>query len=138
MSKPNAITALISFEEYQSVITTGTSIIKFSSAWCTSCKRIAGSYELLANTNSNVQFYEVNIDKVPQIAIKEQIAAIPAFIIYHNGERLFSYFGANEQKIREVFDTGLTYIDNKSILLTNYANNKLSSLMIDDNSNLNI
>lgn len=138
MSKANNITTLTSFKEYQVAITTGVSIIKFSGAWCAPCKRIAGPYQVLADTNTSVQFYQLDIDEAPEVTVKEQVSAIPAFIIYYNGERLSSYIGANEQKLSEILYKGLAYIDSKKSLLSDPLNDKLSSLTIDDNSDLDI
>lgn len=118
MSKDTNITTLTSLEEYQVAIATGISIIKFSGSHCAPCNRISRPYELLADANTNVRFYQVEIGEVPQVTIKEQIPAIPAFIIYYNGARLSSYVGANEHKLSETLYTGLASIVNKKLLLT--------------------
>ena len=132
------ITTLINFEEYQAAIATDISIIKFSGAWCTPCKRIAPVYELLAFANTSVRFYQLDIDDAPEVTVKEQISAIPAFIIYYNGERVCSYFGANEQKLSETLYTGLACIDSKKSLLGDPNNGKLLSSISDDSSDLDI
>ena len=138
MSKDALITSLSSFEEYKKLVDCDTSIIKFSGTWCAPCKKMSIPYQKLANENSDFKFYEVDVDDGAAIALHEDITAIPAFVVYHNGERMFSYVGANERELRETITNGLTYIMHKRVLLADPINGKLSSLFDDIDSDLDI
>jgi thioredoxin 1 len=136
MSK--AVTALSTYDEYYNAIATGTTIIKFSGAWCAPCKKIAGPYATLAGVMPHIKFHEIDIDDVQEVADKEEVMALPQFIAYYNGERLFSYVGANESKLRDNIYNWLRYIDDRRVLLADPDMDKLSSIVDNVDSGLDL
>ena len=130
MSK--AATPLSTYDEYYNAIATGTTIIKFSGEWCAPCKKIAKPFAAIAEEWQTIKFHEIDIDIVPEVAIKEDITAVPQFVCYYNGERLFNHVGGNEKQLRENISSWLIYIDNKTPLLDDPSVDKLSSILSED------
>ncbi|XP_069778995.1 thioredoxin-like isoform X2 [Narcine bancroftii] len=81
-------------------------IIDFSATWCGPCKIISSLYLNLAESNPNVVFCEVDVDDASEIAEYCKVNCMPTFQFYKNGEKLFSFSGANgktlEAKVKEL------------------------------------
>ncbi|PIL27794.1 hypothetical protein GSI_10947 [Ganoderma sinense ZZ0214-1] len=56
-------------------------IVDFFATWCGPCKVIAPIFEQLASHYPNGVFLKVDVDKVPPIAQKYQVTAMPTFIV---------------------------------------------------------
>ncbi|KAM5541766.1 hypothetical protein V8D89_004495 [Ganoderma adspersum] len=56
-------------------------IVDFFATWCGPCKAIAPTFEQLASQYPNGVFLKVDVDKVPPIAQKYQVTAMPTFVV---------------------------------------------------------
>ena len=62
-------------------------LVDFWAEWCGPCRMIAPTIEELANEyEGKVKVGKVNVDKESELAIRYHIDAIPALLIFKNGE----------------------------------------------------
>ncbi|CAD8180651.1 unnamed protein product [Paramecium octaurelia] len=76
-------------------------VIDFYTDWCGPCKTIKPVFHKLSIDNPHINFYNVNIDKVRELADSLQVTSIPTFIIYQNGEQKFRWTGGNQNTLHE-------------------------------------
>ena len=63
-------------------------VLDFSAVWCGPCSMLAPVLEGLAEEMSgDVAFYNIDVDKNPQLAAEYQIMNIPALVLLKNGEK---------------------------------------------------
>ncbi|CAK91327.1 unnamed protein product (macronuclear) [Paramecium tetraurelia] len=75
------------------------SIVDFYTDWCGPCKTIKPLFHKLSLEHPHINFYNVNIDKVREIADSLQVSSIPTFIIYENGQQKERWTGGNQQTL---------------------------------------
>ena len=62
-------------------------LVDFWAEWCGPCRMIAPTIEELANEyDGKVKVGKINVDKESELAIRYHIDAIPALLIFKNGE----------------------------------------------------
>ena len=62
-------------------------VVDFSATWCGPCRMMAPVLEELSETlGEKVKFYNVDVDEVPELAMKYGIQSIPCLIVLKNGE----------------------------------------------------
>ena len=62
-------------------------LVDFWAEWCGPCRMIAPTVEELANEyDGKVKVGKINVDKESELAIRYHIDAIPALLIFKNGE----------------------------------------------------
>lgn len=62
-------------------------LVDFWAEWCGPCRMIAPTIEELANEyEGKVKVGKINVDKESNLAIRYHIDAIPALLIFKNGE----------------------------------------------------
>ncbi len=73
------------------------------------CRRIAPAYEKIAQQyEGKVTVAKVNIDDVPDVALREHIEVIPTLVLYKNGKALdFVVAPESKAKIEEFIDSSL-------------------------------
>lgn len=85
MATDKPIRVVHEIDDYVKLVASTPCIVKFTADWCGPCKRMAPTYEKLAETyGQKIQFLEVDIDKSPMLATNVQ--AIPLFLFYLNGD----------------------------------------------------
>lgn len=67
--------------------------------WCGPCKVIAPKIVDLAKKYTNVKFYKLDVDEVPDVAQELGVRAMPTFLIFKNGEKVDEVVGANERAV---------------------------------------
>ncbi len=65
------------------------------SKYCAPCQKIAPKIAELAQTYSSIKFYKVDVDESEDIAELENVAAMPTFLFYKNGQLIDTIVGAN-------------------------------------------
>lgn len=64
-------------------------LVEYHAPWCIYCRRIAPAMEKLA-LREDLTVAQVNIDRHPDLARREQIEVVPTLVLYHKGEALGS------------------------------------------------
>ncbi|GAB7350660.1 hypothetical protein MBLNU459_g1225t1 [Dothideomycetes sp. NU459] len=67
--------------------------------WCGPCKVIAPQVVKFSDTYTNVRFYKLDVDEVPEVAQELGIRAMPTFILFKNGEKVKEVVGANPKAL---------------------------------------
>ncbi|MHA2294903.1 MAG: thioredoxin [Candidatus Hodarchaeales archaeon] len=100
---------------FQSMIEDGETpiFVDFWAQWCRPCLAIAPTIEALAEEyEGKMRFGKCNTDENPSIATKYRIMSIPLFIIFHKGEIVEKFVGAQpKKKFVEVIDKALKKIE---------------------------
>jgi thioredoxin 1 len=81
-------------------------VIRFFGHWCGPCKVLAPQVEKVKETNPNVEFIDVDVDKDEEgLTAKYGIMGVPAVVFIKDGEVVdrFSGFRPAEQ-IQEIVD----------------------------------
>ncbi|XP_071523923.1 thioredoxin [Panulirus ornatus] len=76
-------------------------IVDFYATWCGPCKVIAPKLEKLSEDMSEVVFLKVDVDECEEVAAEYQISCMPTFLFMKSGQKLDSFSGANEEKVKE-------------------------------------
>lgn len=93
--------------EFKKLISTGVSLVDFSATWCGPCKRVEPVFKDLAKENPNIKFIHIDIDEAAETMANElsNVTGVPHFELYHNGEKLSQFAGANLVRIKESVET---------------------------------
>jgi thioredoxin 1 len=93
-----------SVEEFDQILA-GTEklvVVDFYAVWCGPCRFIAPVLERLQEEYAGtVEFIKVDVDKLPDLAQRCGVAAMPTFIFYKGGKKIDDLTGANESILRE-------------------------------------
>ncbi|MCL4478085.1 MAG: thioredoxin family protein [Deltaproteobacteria bacterium] len=95
-SKSDSILSINCEEFYRLVLKSNVPvIINFWADWCKQCNPVKEELEKLTKKYKNkVTFYKVNYDLCPSIISNYQITALPAVLIYYQGEPIEKISGA--------------------------------------------
>lgn len=65
-------------------------ILKFAAHWCSACQSITAPFKEIAESNefNDVDFYIIDIDKMPDLTKKYSIIGIPTFIFIDNKKEI--------------------------------------------------
>lgn len=78
---------LNSSEFYEKIAGEKPVLVDFWAPWCVYCRRIAPAYEKIAEQyGQELIVAKVNIDEVPDVALREQIEVIPTLVLYSGGK----------------------------------------------------
>lgn len=81
----------------------GAVVIDFFATWCGPCKRIAPTYEKLAEAFTNVTFLKVDVDESAELTNEYNISAMPTFVFLKNGKEVKRVEGADMAGLEEGF-----------------------------------
>ncbi len=82
----------------------GAVVIEFFATWCGPCKRIAPTYEKLAEAFTSVVFLKVDVDESPELVEQYNISAMPTFVFLKNGQVVKKVEGADMAALEAGFD----------------------------------
>ncbi|XP_035707253.1 monothiol glutaredoxin-4 isoform X2 [Folsomia candida] len=95
--------------EYETVLTKAADklvIVDFTAKWCGPCQKIAPIYEELSNKYRNSIFLKVDVDDTQEIAMANNVSAMPTFIFLRQKKELDRVRGADpdalEQRIKKL------------------------------------
>lgn len=77
-------------EEFENLIGNKTvTVVDFSAVWCGPCRMLHPIVEHLSDKyKGKYHFYEVDIDSAENIALRQNITAVPTIIVYKAGKEL--------------------------------------------------
>ncbi|KAG5919985.1 hypothetical protein E4U42_006350 [Claviceps africana] len=113
MSQP--IVNITSKEQFDRLLQTSKIVVAdFFAIWCGPCQQIAPVYEALAHALSRpnaVTFVKVDTDTQNELSAEYQVAVMPTFILFQDGEVLQKVKGADPDQLRRVIQKLVTEVD---------------------------
>ena len=97
----------INNNEFQSEVLNGkgVALVDLFADWCMPCQMIAPIIEEISNEKTDVNFFKVNVDETPEVAIKYGVSSIPTLLIFKDGELVNKAVGAYpKEKIIELLE----------------------------------
>lgn len=84
-------------------------VIDFKATWCSPCKAIKPFVEYLKENYPNVDFLEIDIEDEEKTTITEkfEIAKVPTFIYFKNGNMCQSIIGTNKNNIENTINDNI-------------------------------
>jgi thioredoxin 1 len=77
-------------------------IIKFSAQWCGPCRQMENTIEAIEKDTTNVKFYNVDVDDLPELAEEFDVMSIPVLLFYKGSFQVDRTLGGlPESKLRE-------------------------------------
>lgn len=89
-------------DELMSSSPTALFILYFHASWCGPCKRVAPSFEALAEEFQKVFFISINVDRSEEISDEYKISSTPTFVFVKSSERVDIYLGTEEKALRDL------------------------------------
>ena len=68
------------------VLSSKCALVDFSAAGCGPCNMIGPIVEQLSEEKSDVEFFNADVDKNPDLAMKYRIQSIPALVLFKDGK----------------------------------------------------
>ena len=65
-----------------------TVLIDFFDDWCGPCKMLSPIIEQFAKENEKVKVVKINVDELPDLAVKYGVRSIPTLVVIKNGEEV--------------------------------------------------
>lgn len=78
--------------------------------WCGPCKVIAPEVAKFSESEAykeKVEFYKVDVDKVPDLAQELNVRAMPTFMLFKGGEKVGEVVGADPRALKNAIDKNL-------------------------------
>jgi thioredoxin 1 len=82
----------------------GAVVIDFFATWCGPCKRIAPTFEKLAESLTSIQFFKVDVDESQDLVNQFDISAMPTFVFLKDGKEVKRVEGADMRELEVGFD----------------------------------
>lgn len=70
------------------VLSSKCALVDFSAVWCGPCNMIAPIMEQLSEEREDVDFFNVDVDKNPELAMQYRIQSIPALVLFKDGSEV--------------------------------------------------
>jgi thioredoxin 1 len=93
----------------------GTVVIKFFAEWCGPCRLYAPVFERMESRRPDLNFFELDIDKAPEIRDNFDVKSVPTTIILRDGHMIVNESGAKStRQLDELVERALSYPDANS------------------------
>ncbi len=79
-------------EQFESVVSSGKTLVDFWAGWCGPCRAQTPIVEKLEE-ETDVNLVSVNVDEDGELAEMFRVASIPTLILYENGEKIKKFVG---------------------------------------------
>jgi len=90
------------YEEFKEVINKNNLvIIDFWAEWCYPCKLIEPVIKEIEEEmkDKNIEFYKLNVDKIPEVAAEYGILSIPTLLFFKNNKEVERIIGAVQKEL---------------------------------------
>ena len=85
-------------ENFDSVISSGRSLVDFWATWCGPCRMLAPTIEALGDKYAGkANICKVDVDEQPELAQRFGVMSIPTVIIFQDGQKLATLVGVRPQ-----------------------------------------
>lgn len=89
----------LSDKEFENYVKKGYVLIDFFADWCMPCIMMAPIMEELSQKfKGKIKFAKVNIDENNELADKYNVASIPNFILFKDGEKVHQFMGSSPKE----------------------------------------
>lgn len=68
-------------------------LVDFWATWCGPCRMLAPVIEELAGEHPEVQFAKLDVDQVPDVAMRFGVSAIPTVVLFKAGKEVQRFVG---------------------------------------------
>ncbi|MBR1816711.1 MAG: thioredoxin [Lachnospiraceae bacterium] len=97
---------VINQDEFDAVKNSDLAVVDFSAVWCGPCKMVAPVLEEVSEELTDVEFFNIDVDKNMDIAQEYKITNIPAILVLKKGEIVNSQIGfAPKDKLIEIINS---------------------------------
>ncbi|KAL5553978.1 hypothetical protein UlMin_041379 [Ulmus minor] len=76
-------------------------VIDFTAAWCGPCRSMEPFLKELADKNQDVEFVEVDVDELPDVAAEFGVQAMPTFVFLKKGDQVDKVVGARREDLQK-------------------------------------
>lgn len=91
------------YEEFKEIINQDEKVIvKFFADWCPDCTRMDFWIDPIVDEYSEVTWYKINRDQVPEAADENDVMGIPSLLVFQKGEKLAHLHSANAKTPKSV------------------------------------
>jgi len=84
-------------DNFNEKISSGATVVDFYADWCGPCKRLTPVLEQIADLNSDINVFKVNVDDCNDIASKYNVRSIPYLVFFKDGEKVSTLTGLCDQ-----------------------------------------
>lgn len=79
-------------------------VVKFEADWCPDCKYMDTFIDKVVEENNDKDWYNINSDQFPDLALNNQVMGIPSLLVFKNGEKTAHLHSANAKTPDQVRD----------------------------------
>lgn len=73
-------------------------VVDYFASWCMPCQMMAQVVDKSVDEFPNIEFVKINIDENTNLAIQQQIEAVPTIVAYKNGKEVNRILGYHSQE----------------------------------------
>ena len=84
-------------DNFNEKISSGVTVVDFYADWCGPCKKLTPVLEQIANTNSDLNVFKVNIEDCNDLAMQYSVRSIPYLVFFKDGEKVSTLTGLNDR-----------------------------------------
>lgn len=78
-------------------------IVQYGATWCGNCRIMKPKFKKLASENTDVEFYYVDAEKLPESRKLAKVDNLPTFAIFKNGELVDQVQTNKAESLNELF-----------------------------------
>lgn len=79
-------------------------VVDFFAVWCGPCKALAPQLDKLAESNKDVVFIKVDVDKDASVSGSHGVRAMPTTVYFKNGKEINRITGADISKVKDAIN----------------------------------